>query len=289
MTVVATPASDAPARVITGELLVEDPTGGRRRASHHLRVPAWARRLSGPLLLLIGWQLVTGLHLVDRRALTSPGAVVRAAHELWQTGELPRNLTASLSRVWWGLLIGVAIGLVLAVVAGFFRFGEDLLDSSMNILRTVPVVALLPLVIVWMGIGEPAKIFLIAVGTAFPIYMNTFSAIRGVDDKLVEAGRAFGLGRLGLIRRVIIPGAVPGFLVGLRWSWGVAWLLLIFAEQVNASRGIGYLMTQAQSWNRTDMIIMGVVVYGLLGLLGDGLVRLLEATLLSWRRGFVGT
>jgi sulfonate transport system permease protein len=150
-------------------------------------------------------------------------------------------------------------------------------------------VALLPLVIVWMGIGEPAKIFLIAVGTAFPIYMNTFSAIRGVDDKLVEAGRAFGLGRLGLIRRVIIPGAVPGFLVGLRWSWGVAWLLLIFAEQVNASRGIGYLMTQAQSWNRTDMIIMGVVVYGLLGLLGDGLVRLLEATLLSWRRGFVGT
>jgi sulfonate transport system permease protein len=241
------------------------------------------------LLLLIGWQLVTGFHLVDRRALTSPGAVVRAAHELWQTGELPRNLTASLSRVWWGLLIGVAIGLVLAVVAGFFRFGEDLLDSSMNILRTVPVVALLPLVIVWMGIGEPAKIFLIAVGTAFPIYMNTFSAIRGVDDKLVEAGRAFGLGRLGLIRRVIIPGAVPGFLVGLRWSWGVAWLLLIFAEQVNASRGIGYLMTQAQSWNRTDMIIMGVVVYGLLGLLGDGLVRLLEATLLSWRRGFVGT
>jgi sulfonate transport system permease protein len=110
-----------------------------------------------------------------------------------------------------------------------------------------------------------------------------------VDDKLVEAGRAFGLGRPGLIGRVIIPGAVPGFLVGLRWSWGVAWLLLIFAEQVNASRGIGYLMTQAQGWNRTDMIIMGVVVYGLLGLLGDGLVRLLEATLLSWRRAFVGT
>jgi sulfonate transport system permease protein len=159
----------------------------------------------------------------------------------------------------------------------------------MNVLRTVPVVALLPLIIVWMGIGEPAKIFLIAVGTAFPVYVNTFSGIRGIDDKLVEAGRAFGLGRIGLIRQVIVPGALPGFLVGLRWSWGVSWLLLIFAEQVNASRGIGYLMTQAQSWNRTDMIIMGVVVYGLLGLLGDGLVRLLEATLLSWRRGFVGT
>jgi sulfonate transport system permease protein len=240
-------------------------------------------------LLLICWQVVTGAGLVSSRSLSSPASVVRAANELWTTGELQRNLAASLYRVGWGLVAGVAVGLVIAVIAGFFRLGEDILDSSMNVLRTVPVVALLPLIIVWMGIGEPAKIFLIAVGTAFPVYINTFSAIRGIDVKLVEAGRAFGLGRLGLIRRVIVPGAFPGFLVGLRWSWGVSWLLLIFAEQVNASRGIGYLMTQAQSWNRTDMIIMGVVVYGLLGLLGDGLVRLLEATLLSWRRGFVGT
>jgi sulfonate transport system permease protein len=284
MTITA-PVLETPARVTA----LEDPTAGRRGRQRQRRIPSWVRRLSGPALLLICWQVVTGAGLVSSRSLSSPASVVRAANELWTTGELQRNLAASLYRVGWGLVAGVAVGLVIAVIAGFFRLGEDILDSSMNVLRTVPVVALLPLIIVWMGIGEPAKIFLIAVGTAFPVYINTFSAIRGIDVKLVEAGRAFGLGRLGLIRRVIVPGAFPGFLVGLRWSWGVSWLLLIFAEQVNASRGIGYLMTQAQSWNRTDMIIMGVVVYGLLGLLGDGLVRLLEATLLSWRRGFVGT
>jgi sulfonate transport system permease protein len=284
MTITA-PVLEIPDRVTA----LEDPTAGRRGRHRQRRIPSWVRRLSGPALLLICWQVVTGAGLVSSRSLSSPASVVRAANELWTTGELQRNLAASLYRVGWGLVAGVAVGLVIAVIAGFFRLGEDILDSSMNVLRTVPVVALLPLIIVWMGIGEPAKIFLIAVGTAFPVYINTFSAIRGIDVKLVEAGRAFGLGRLGLIRRVIVPGAFPGFLVGLRWSWGVSWLLLIFAEQVNASRGIGYLMTQAQSWNRTDMIIMGVVVYGLLGLLGDGLVRLLEATLLSWRRGFVGT
>jgi sulfonate transport system permease protein len=283
-------ASFRPSETAVGvPLEVEDPTDGRRTTGRRFVVPGWVRRLAGPVLLLALWWAVTGFHVVDSRSLTGPGSVFRAAHEMWGSGELPRDLGASLSRVGWGLAIGVAVGLALAVVSGFFRLGEDLLDSSMNILRTVPVVALTPLIIVWMGIGEPAKIFLIATGTAFPIYMNTFAAIRGVDNKLVEAGKAFGLGRLGLIRRVIVPGAVPGFLVGLRWSWGVAWLLLIFAEQVNASSGIGYLMTQAQSWNRTDIIIMGVVLYGLLGLLGDVVVRLLEGTLLSWRRGFVGT
>lgn len=271
------------------ELVVEDPTNGRRTANRRIAVPGWLRRLAGPVLLLAVWWVLTGFHLVGSRSLAGPEAVVRAAREMWTTGELERGLAASLARVGWGLAIGVAVGLALAILAGFFRLGEDLLDSTMNILRTIPVVALTPLIIVWLGIGEPAKIFLIAIGTAFPIYMNTFAAIRGVDNKLVEAGQAFGLGRLGLVRRVIVPGAVPGFLVGLRWSWGVAWLLLIFAEQVNASSGIGYLMTQAQSWNRTDVIIMGVVLYGVLGLLGDGIVRLLEATLLSWRRGFVGT
>jgi sulfonate transport system permease protein len=138
-------------------------------------------------------------------------------------------------------------------------------------------------------VGNTAKVSLIAAGTAFPIYMNTFAAIRGVDNTLIEAGRAFGLTRVGLIRRVIVPGAVPGFLIGLRWSWGVAWLLTIFAEQVNAQSGLGYLLTQAQGWNRIDVILMGVSLFGLLGLLGDGVVRLLEATLLSWRRGFSGT
>ncbi|MBX6391575.1 MAG: ABC transporter permease [Frankia sp.] len=268
---------------------MEDPTGGRRSAGRGRSVPGWVRRLAGPLVLFLAWLLVTATDLVADRMLASPAQVASAANELWSSGELTENLTVSLYRVAWGLLFGIATGLVLAVIAGFFRIGEDLVDSAMNFLRTIPVIALLPLIIVWIGIGESAKIFLIAVGVTFPIYMNTFAAIRGVDLRLVEAGRSFGLGRLGLIRRVIIPGAVPGFLVGLRWSLGVAWLLLVFAEQVNTDSGIGYLLNSAQSWNRTDIMIFCLVLYGVLGLLCDGIVRVLERSLLSWRRGFTGT
>jgi sulfonate transport system permease protein len=269
-------------------MLLEDPTGGRRTTGTRREVPPWVRRLSGPLLLYAVWQSITGAGLVSSRSLASPGAVIAAGREMWSTGDLGGALGVSLYRVGLGMAFGVAVGLTLAVVAGFFRAGEDVVDSSMNFLRTVPVIALLPLVIVWIGIGEPAKIFVIALGVVFPVYMNTFAGIRGVDARLVEAGRTFGLGRFGLIRRVIIPGALPGFLIGLRWSLGVAWLLLVFAEQVNADKGIGYLLTQAQSWNRTDVIVLCLVVYGGLGLLSDGLVRLLERSLLSWRRGFVG-
>ncbi|WP_131771149.1 ABC transporter permease [Candidatus Protofrankia californiensis] len=253
------------------------------------KIPRWVRRLTGPFLLYLTWQLVTSFGIVSSRSLASPGAVLAAGREMWGSGELLDALGSSLYRVGWGLLFGVAIGLSLAVVAGFFRLGEDVVDSSMNFLRTIPVIALLPLIIVWIGIGEEAKIFLIVIGVVFPIYMNTFAAIRGVDAKLVEAGMIFGLGRQGLIRRVIVPGSVPGFLVGLRWALGVAWLLLVFAEQVNTDRGIGYLLNHAQAWNRTDIIVLCLAIYGLLGLLSDGIVRFLERSLLSWRRGFAGT
>ncbi|OHV73645.1 ABC transporter permease [Pseudofrankia sp. BMG5.36] len=268
---------------------LEDPTGGRRSRGTRLSAPGWIRRLTGPAVLFAVWWAVTGTGLVGGRVLASPLAVARAFGDLAGDGELWNNLSVSLVRVGWGVLFGVAAGLVLAVLAGFFRAGEHIVDSSMNFLRTIPIIALLPLIIVWIGIGESAKIFLISAGVVFPVYMNTFAGIRGVDVKLVEAGRTFGLGRLGLIRRVIIPGALPGFLIGLRWSLGVAWLLLVFAEQVNTDRGIGYLLTSAQGWNRTDIIILCLVIYGLLGLLCDGIVRVLEGSLLSWRRGFSGT
>ncbi|WP_462187045.1 ABC transporter permease, partial [Frankia sp. CcWB2] len=258
-------------------------TGGRRW------IPPEVRRFTGPALLFAAWWTVTGLGLVSDRSLASPAAVFGAGRELWNSGELLDSLGISLYRGGVGLILGVTIGLTLAVIAGFFRAGQDVVDSAMNFLRTIPVIALLPLIIVWIGIGEEAKIFLITVGVSFPIYMNTYSAIRGVDIKLVEAGQTFGLGRFGLIRRVIVPGALPGFLVGLRWALGVAWLLLVFAEQVNTDKGIGYLLNSAQSWNRTDIMVLCLVIYGILGLVSDGMVRILERTLLSWRRGFDGT
>jgi sulfonate transport system permease protein len=285
-------AAAAPAvAVASGRALVVlvDPTAGRRRTTRRRRVPPEVRRFLGPALLFALWWALTGLDVVNDRSLASPAAVFGAARELWRSGDLVDSLGASLYRVGAGVLFGVGIGLALAIVAGFFRAASDVVDSAMNFLRTIPVIALLPLIIVWIGIGESAKIFLITVGVAFPIYMNTYAAIRGVDARLVEAGQTFGLGRFGLVRSVIVPGAAPGFLVGLRWALGVAWLLLVFAEQVNTDSGLGYLLNSAQSWNRTDIIVLCLVVYGILGLVSDGLVRILERTLLSWRRGFDGT
>ncbi|MBA2950194.1 ABC transporter permease [Streptomyces sp. PSKA28] len=251
-------------------------------------LPRPVRRLAGPGSVLIVWQLLGTLGILSDRVLAPPSAVLSAGWELTRTGELGNHLLASLTRVTSGLAIGVSAGVALAVVAGLFRLGDEFLDSTLQVLRALPVLGLLPLVIIWFGVGEPPKIALVSFATLFPVYVNTYAAIRGVESRLVEAGRVFGLGRLGLVRHVILPGAVPGFLVGLRFALTGAWLVMIIAEQLNATDGIGYLMNQAQSWYRTDIIVLGLLIYGALGLAADGIVRLLERRLLSWRRGFEG-
>jgi sulfonate transport system permease protein len=251
-------------------------------------LPRAVRRCGGPVLLLVIWQLLGSLGVASAQVLAPPSAVLQAGWDLASTGELGTHLLASLVRAGEGLAIGVTTGVALAVVAGLFRLGEDLLDSIMQILRGLPVLGLLPLVIIWFGVGEVPKVALVAFGTLFPVYINTYAAIRGVDSKLVESGRAFGLGRAGLVRTVVLPGALPGFLVGLRYALTASWLILVIAEQLNATSGIGYLMNQAQSWYRTDIIVLGLLIYGGLGLASDAAVRLLERRLLVWRRGFDG-
>jgi sulfonate transport system permease protein len=187
-----------------------------------------------------------------------------------------------------GLAIGGGIGVALAVVSGLFRLGEDLIDSTMQMLRTIPNVALIPLLIIWFGIGEEPKVALIALATAFPLYLNVYAGIRNVDQTLVEAGRTLGLSRAAMIRHVILPGALPSALVGLRYSLGTSWLALVFGEQVNATEGIGYLMSNAREFFQTDVIVVCLVVYALLGLAVDAVVRLLEKVLLAWRPAFTG-
>lgn len=259
------------------------------RRSRRPRLPRAVRRLGGPLALLALWQLLCSTGVLSDRTMASPGDVFRAAVDLIETGELQHHLLTSLRRVLVGVGLGVATGVVLATVSGLFRLGEDLVDSTMQVLRAIPTLGLIPLVIIWFGIGEQPKVLLVAIGTTFPIYINTYAAIRGVDAKLVEAGTTFGLGRWGLVRRVILPGAVPGFLVGLRFALTGAWLIMIVAEQINARSGLGFLINEARGWYRTDIIVMGLVLYGILGLLADAVVRFLERTLLAWRRGFTGT
>jgi sulfonate transport system permease protein len=251
-------------------------------------VPRLARRAIGLAAVLIGWQLLCSNHVFSSVEVASPTQVWDAARELWQDGSLQHNLWVSLRRVCEGLALGVVAGVGLAVLSGFFHWAEDLLDPVLQAARAVPILGLLPLFIIWFGVGEQPKIYLIALGCLFPIYINTFGAIRGVDAKLVEAGRTFGLGRFGLIGRVILPGALPGFLVGLRFALISSWLIVIVAEQINAQSGIGYLIMQAQTTNRTDIMFVGLAIYAILGVGADILVRWLERRLLGWRRGFEG-
>jgi sulfonate transport system permease protein len=234
------------------------------------------------------WQLSSTLRLVDAQTFSPPSDVLSAGRELLASGELQTHLWASLKRVSVGLGLGITIGTLVAVLAGLSKFGEDIIDSAVQVLRSVPVLALTPLLIIWFGIGEEPKIAMVVIGTTFPIYLNTYAAIRGVDEKLVETATTFGLGRVALVRHVILPGALPGFLVGLRYSISVGWLLLVISEQINATSGIGFLMNDARDNFRTDIIVLGIVIYALLGLLSDSLVRLLERRLLAWRRGFNG-
>ena len=184
------------------------------------------------------------------------------------------------------MLFGLSAAVVAALVSGLFRWGEDIIDAPIQMLRTIPVVGLIPLLIIWFGIGEEPKVILISLGVFFPLYLNLFAGIRGTDPALVEAGRTVGLSRLALIRHVIVPSAIPSGLVGLRYSIGVSWLILVFAETINATSGIGYLINTAREFFETDTIVLCLVLYALLGLIADVLVRLLERLLLSWRPTF---
>ncbi|GIJ04467.1 sulfonate ABC transporter, permease protein SsuC [Spirilliplanes yamanashiensis] len=218
----------------------------------------------------------------------APLDVVRAGGELVATGELAHHLGVSLTRVAKGLAIGLTVGLVLGLAAGLLRLAEDVVDAPIQALRMLPHLALVPIFIIWFGIGETSKIALIAIGPIFPLYLNVLHGIRGVDERIVESARSCGVGRLGLIRRVILPGALPQILVGLRQALGIGWLTLVVAEQTATTSGIGFLMNDAREFLRTDVIFVVLVLYALLGLATDLTVRLVERRALAWRRGFAG-
>ena len=273
--------------VTSGDIPLTRPGLVRKRRSP-VRIPRLVRRVAGPLLMLAIWQAVCSAGVFTSVEVASPVAVLDAARELWAQDVLQSNMLVSLQRVAEGLVLGVAAGTALATVCGLFWIGEDLLDPVLQAARAVPILGLVPLVIIWFGVGELPKVFLISLGCLFPVYINTYAAIRGVDVKLVEAGQTFGLNRLGLIRRVILPGALPGFLVGLRYALVASWLVDVVAEEINAQSGLGYLINQAQTTDRTDIMFLCLAIYAVLGLLADVIVRLLERSLLAWRGGFQG-
>jgi sulfonate transport system permease protein len=250
------------------------------------------RRLVSPLVVLAGWQLVSSVQLISQDKLPPPTQVWSTAISLITSpsaayGSLQGNMLASLERVALGFAFGAVFATVLAVTAGLSRVGENALDPLMQMVRTLPLFGLIPVFIVWFGIGQLPKILLIAIGVAIPLYLNVFSGIRNVDAKLAELGRVLHLRRRELITQIVLPGALPQALVGLRQSLGVGWLALVVAEQFNTNAGLGFMISQATQFSRNDVIFVALLVYCILGLLTDALVRLFERRALVWRRSFV--
>jgi sulfonate transport system permease protein len=267
------------------------PGARRRKPAARRRNRTWFRIIS-PLVVLVAWQLVSMSGLISQQKLPPPSTVLHTAITLITTsnaayGTLQGAMLVSLERVAIGFAVGGAAGLVLGVVAGLSRLGENSVDPLMQMLRTLPLFGLIPVFIVWFGIGQLPKILLIALGAAIPLYLNTFSGIRNVDAKLAEAGQSLGLHRSETIRHIILPGALPQILVGLRQSLGIAWLALVVAEQINANAGLGYIINQGQAFLNNSVIFVALLVYCVLGLLTDALVRLMERRALAWRHGLL--
>lgn len=239
-----------------------------------------------PIVLIILWQVAVKFGWLSTRVLPAPSDVLVAGVRLATTGELSRNICISTIRAAIGFLIGGSIGFVLGLLSGLFRVAEELLDTSVQMIRNIPHLALIPLVILWFGIGEEAKIFLVALGVFFPIYLNTYHGVRTVDPELIEMAKSYGLHRWSLFKRVIFPGALGSILVGVRYSLGIMWLTLIVAETITLDSGVGYMAMNAREFMRTDVVVLSILLYALLGKLADIATRALEKKWLKWNPSY---
>ncbi|MCE4225936.1 ABC transporter permease subunit [Methylobacterium sp. C25] len=255
------------------------------------RVPTWldpSRALPWllPAGIILGWQAAASTGLVSTRFMPAPLDVAHAGWQAAQTGELWVNLWVSFLRAASGFLIGGGIGLAFGLANGLSRLSEKLTDTTLQMVRNVPHLSLIPLVILWFGIDEGAKLFLVALGVFFPIYANTLHGIRSVDPQLIEMGRVYGMNRRELFWRVVLPGALPSIFVGLRYGLGIMWLTLIVAETIAANSGLGYMAMQAREFMLVDVVVLAILIYAALGKLADSLTRLLERRCLSWNPAY---
>jgi len=241
-----------------------------------------------PLLLIGIWQWAAQSGYLSTRILPSPLAIGEAFIKLGGTGELWLHVKTSTWRALTGFAVGGSLGLILGLITGSFKKAEVVLDTTLQMIRNIPPLALIPLVILWFGIDEVAKLFLVSIGVFFPIYLNTFHGIRNVDAGLIEMAKSYGLKGFSLYWHVILPGALPSILVGVRFSLGLMWVLLIVAETISAQSGIGYMTMNAREFLQTDIVLVGILVYALLGKLADVLAKSLERFCLSWHPGYQG-
>ncbi|GLY50720.1 ABC transporter permease [Lentzea sp. NBRC 102530] len=267
---------------------VAAPAAPTRRTRLGLGRPIPYGRVLGPTLIIVVWSVASATGALDPRILSAPWTIVRTGIELTENGKLPESVLTSLQRAALGFFFGAATGTLLAIASGLSRVGEALIDGTVQVKRAIPSLGLIPLLILWLGIGEEFKIVVIAVTIATIMYLQTHAALTGIDSRYVELAEAVGLNRAQYVRKVVFPGALPGFFLGLRLAVTASWLSLVVLEQINATSGIGYLMFQAQNYGQTDVIVVGLVVYGLFGFVSDAVLRLVERRALAWRRTLSG-
>ncbi|AOM11563.1 ABC transporter permease [Bacillus thuringiensis] len=253
-----------------------------------LNVKVLVRAITIPVIILIIWQLAGVFVLVSKTVLPTPLDIFLAFQELIKTGELFGHLSISVFRAAAGFFIGGGLGIILGTIVGFSTRSEQYLDPSVQMLRTVPHLAVAPLFVLWFGFGETSKVLLIADGAFFPLYVNAFLGIRGVDSKLFDVARVLEFSKRKLITKPILPSALPNLLLGARLSLGVAWVSLVVAELMGSTEGIGYMIMDARQFSNTDIVFVGIIIFAFVGKFSDSLVRLLEVKFLRWRDNFKG-
>ncbi|KOS66346.1 ABC transporter permease [Lysinibacillus contaminans] len=241
-----------------------------------------------PIVIVIAWQLVGSLGFVEEHILPTPSKILTTFGTLLGNGELFYHLTVSGQRVLLGFALGVGVGVLLGVMTGFSRLAQEVIDPSLQMLRTVPLLALIPLFILWFGVGEFGKVFMISIGAFFPVYVNFFLGIRLVDQKLIEVSEILQFSFWGKLTKVIIPSALPNILLGIRLALGTSWLVLVVGEMMGTSAGIGYMIQDARAYAQTDIVFVGLVMFALLGKCSDSLVYAIERKSLKWRDTFKG-
>ncbi len=265
--------------------------------THKLKSPIikkeskWRNTLIGivlPLVILLIWQTLSGLKIISPILFPSPVSIAKEFYDMFLTGELLTHLNISVQRAALGFLLGGSLGLLIGLIVGLKKRAEHIMDPSLQMLRTVPHLAITPLFILWFGFGEVSKVLLIALGAFFPLYVNTFLGVRSVDGKLFDVAKVLEFNRFHQITKLIIPSALPNILLGLRLSLGVAWLGLVVAELMGSSEGIGYMIQDARQFSRTSAVFVGIIIFAVVGKLVDSVVRLLEERLLRWRDSYQG-
>lgn len=264
-------------------------SGKKADARRRLDLSSVEARIAGwvlPVLLVAAWEYLSRIGYIAPNVLPAPSAVALAGWQALKSGELARNMGVSTLRALAGLVVGGGIGLALGIANGLSELSRRYTDTTLQMIRNVPHLALIPLVILWFGIEEEAKLFLVALGVFFPIYINTLHGVRTADPQLIEMGRVYGMSPFTLFRRVILPGALPSIFVGQRFALGIMWLTLIVAETIAASSGLGYMAMQAREFLLVDIVVLAILIYALLGKLADVLTRWLERACLQWHPAF---